>query len=72
MEVTPFVLTKNTRMKLSSVRFSPGPDNASVAQHPLVSLRERFNLCFFHLPGRSTVNLLCALLIERKETPSSH
>lgn len=47
MEVTPFVLTKNTRMKLSSVHFSPGPDNASVAQHPLVSLRECFNLCFF-------------------------
>lgn len=47
MEVTPFVLTKSTRMKLSSVCFSPGADNASVTQHPLSSLRERFNLCFF-------------------------
>lgn len=47
MEVTPFVLTKNMRMKLSSVCFSPGADNALVTQHPLFSLRERFNLCFF-------------------------
>lgn len=47
MEVTPFVLTKNMRMKLSSVCFSPGADNASVTQHPLFSLRECFNLCFF-------------------------
>lgn len=51
MEVTPFVLTKNTRMKLSSVCFSPAADNASAAQHPLFSLRERFNLCFFISPG---------------------
>lgn len=43
----PFVSTKNTRMKLSSVCFSPAPDNASVTQHPLFSLRECFNLCFF-------------------------
>lgn len=47
MEVTPFVLTKNMRMKLSSVCFSPSADNAVVTQHPLFSLRERFNLCFF-------------------------
>lgn len=47
MEVTPFVLTKNMRMKLSSVCFSPGADNALVTQHPLFSLREHFNLCFF-------------------------
>lgn len=26
----------------------------------------------FHLPGRSTVNLLCARLIERKEASLAH
>ncbi len=51
MEVTRFVLTKKSRMKLSSPCLSPTTIIPSLPSAPLFSLRECFNLCFFISQG---------------------
>lgn len=61
MEVTRFVLTKKSRMKLSSLCHSPTTDNTFVTQRPPLLLEGVLKFMLFHLSGaRECVNLLSA------------